>query len=59
MTSNDEYQQQNWINSLASAEEKCDLLLKEIIDKNNLKEEFKKAFLNSVITGEYKVHFEI
>ena len=59
MASNSEYEQIRSFNEPISEMEKCDTVLKRLIDKYNLREEFKKSFINSVITGEMRLEIKI
>lgn len=55
MASNSEYQQRQFFNHIMTQEEIATIILQDIIRHKNLKEKFKKAFYNSVLTGEFKI----
>lgn len=58
MASNSEYEQTRCFNQPISEIEMCDIALKGLIAKHNLKEKFRQSFLNSVITGEERIYIE-
>lgn len=59
MASNSEYEQIRCFSETIYEMEMADIVLKDIIVRHKLRVKIKKAFLNSVITGEYKLEFEI
>jgi len=59
MASNSEYEQIRCFNEPISETEKCDLVLNKIIDEHLLNEEFRKSFINSIITGEMRLEIKI
>lgn len=58
MASSDEYQQRRSFEESVSEQEKCEIALKQLVDKHGLKEKFRKSFMDSIITGEMRIEIE-
>lgn len=58
MASNSEYEQRRSFEDNISEQEKCETSLKQLIDKHDLKEKFRKSFMDSIISGEERIYIE-
>lgn len=56
MASNSVYEQREFFNSNELEVVRATIILNEIINRNDLKEKFRNACINSSITGELRVY---